>query len=108
MALTTRKKKPSMVMRLRAKIRALSAKRKTSKKTKTMRFNNRSSRSFRSPFRGRSSFRQRRSGGGGFSRRVPLLGFRMPSILIWIAVIGGGMFFGKDYIKPMIDRFTKK
>ncbi|WP_354430519.1 MULTISPECIES: hypothetical protein [unclassified Mucilaginibacter] len=72
-----------------------------------MRFNNRSSR--RSSFRSnRSSFRQRRSGGGGFSRRVPLLGFRMPSILIWLAVIGGGMFFGKDYIKPMIDRFTKK
>jgi hypothetical protein len=112
MAQKNRQKRNSVVSRLRAQLRKLKSKRKPILKTKTntnMSYGRK--RSFRNPFRSRSSFRQKRSfrggGGGGFSRRMPLLGFRVPSIFLWLAIIGGGMFLGKDYIKPLIDRFTK-
>lgn len=59
---------------------------------------------FRSPFRRRSY----RSNNSGFSRRAPFLGIRVPSLLIWLAIIGGGIFFGKDYIKPLIDKLKSK
>jgi len=51
----------------------------------------------------RKSFRQKRS--GGFSRRVPLLGFRVPSLFIWAAVVGGGLYFFKNQLQPLFAKF---
>jgi hypothetical protein len=111
-----KRKKSSIVGRFRARLRN---KRLSRQKTKTNtmaygRQRNYKKSFFRNPFRRKQSFRQKprnnykKSYSGGFNRRLPLLGFRIPSILIWVAIIGGGIFFGKDYIKPLIDRFTKK
>jgi hypothetical protein len=125
MAQTKRRKRKknnslSIIRRLRASLAASKRKRGANLKNKSnMAFGrNRSRRrsfgGFRNPFRRRSSFRQRPArrsyggGSGGFSRRVPLLGFKLPSILIWLAIAGGAIFFGKDYIKPLIEKFKHK
>ncbi|MEB0278967.1 hypothetical protein [Mucilaginibacter sp. 10B2] len=104
-------KSMTIIKRLRLRLKAFKLKRKATTNKTTMFGRNRSNRrrtgGFRNPFRGRSSFRQQRpqrSYGGGFSRRVPILGFKLPSLLIWVAIAGGAIFFGKDYIKPLIDK----
>jgi len=112
MAQKKRKKKRSIVSRLRARI-----KQKRTKKSKTMAYgrNRRRFNPFRSFRAYRQKRRQRRSYGrsysrprsGGFSRRMPILGIRIPSLIIWLAIIGGALFFGKDALKPLIDKFTK-
>jgi hypothetical protein len=100
-----RRKKPSLVSRLRASLKVAHSKLK--RKKKPMAFN-RSRTRFgrgRSNYGGgqRRSFR-RKSYGGGFSNRLPFLGIRIPKILIWVAIIGGGWFIGKDKIAPLIAK----
>lgn len=51
----------------------------------------------------RKSYRQKRS--GGFSRRVPILGIRVPSLFIWAAVVGGGIYFFKGQLQPLFAKF---
>ncbi|MES2110943.1 MAG: hypothetical protein V4577_19455 [Bacteroidota bacterium] len=67
---------------------------------------------FRNPFRrkgrGYGNRGYRKSYSGGFNRRLPVVGWRIPSIVIWLAIAGGAIFFGKDYIKPMIDKLKSK
>jgi hypothetical protein len=94
----------SVIKRLRARL-----KKQSKPQNKTRMAFGRSRSRFRNPFRSRSrgTFRQRgrrNYSSGGFSRRAPLLGFKVPNILIWLAIIGGGIFFGRDYIKPLIEK----
>jgi len=70
-------------------------------------------RSFRRPrFNSFRSSRRRSYGGGrrrsgGFSRRLPFLGIRIPGMFIWLAIIGGGIYFFKDALQPLINKFKK-
>lgn len=94
--------KASVIKRLRARLKK---KPKLKQVKKRMAYGKRFRRPrFRSPFRRRS----RSYSGGGFSRRAPILGFKIPSMFIWLALIGGGLFFGKDFIKPMLDKLKHK
>jgi hypothetical protein len=105
-----RQAKQSLIKRLRARLKKQSQTLK--QKTKTSMAYGRKSWKPRFPsFRRRSNYgggQRRNYSGGGISRRVPILGFRLPNLLIWIAIIGGGIFFGKDLIKPMIDKLKNK
>jgi hypothetical protein len=109
-------KKSSVLKRLKARVKRKVARPTVKPKKQTMAYGRSRKRfgGFRNPFKRRQSFRQRprsfsrsrsRGGGGGFNRRMPITGWKIPSLFIWLAIIGGGLYFGKDAIGPLIKKF---
>ncbi|HVW94945.1 MAG TPA: hypothetical protein VHA56_03170 [Mucilaginibacter sp.] len=102
----------SIVQRLRGRIKVLNTRLKRKKsKFKSMAFGRNRRFNFRNPFRRNRSYGYRparKSYRGGFNRRLPVVGWRVPSIVIWLAIAGGAIFFGKDYIKPLVDKLKDK
>ncbi len=50
-----------------------------------------------------SGSRRRRGGSSGF--RVPIVGIKIPKLFMFAALVGGGIYFFKGQLQPLINKF---